>query len=140
VTDAVSRWDALGCPYYAALALYDSDSDEHLRDAISRFDALGAEAAARRGRQKMRDLGHRAVPTGARPSTRKHPLGLTRRENEVHLLLTEALTNDEIAVKLAVSPPPVDHHVSALLGKVGVPSRGAAVAQARRLGLVPATT
>jgi DNA-binding CsgD family transcriptional regulator/tetratricopeptide (TPR) repeat protein len=140
VTDAVSRWDALGCPYYAALALYDSDSDEHLRDAISRFDALGAEAAARRGRQKMRDLGHRAVPTGARPSTRKHPLGLTRRENEVLLLLSEGLTNDEIAVKLVVSPRTVDHHVSALLGKVGVPSRGAAVAQARRLGLVPATT
>jgi len=39
-----------------------------------------------------------------------------------------------------VSPRTVDHHVSAVLTKVGVGSRGAAAAQARQLGLVPATT
>ncbi len=138
IESTVERWDALGCAYHAALALYDSDFEEHLRTAISRFDALGAEATARRARQKMKDLGHRAVPTGARPSTREHPLGLTRRENEVLLLLCEGLTNDEIAIKLVVSPRTVDHHVSAVLSKLGVASRGAAAAHARRTGLVPA--
>jgi len=138
--EAATRWDTLGCAYHAALALYDSGREEHLRDAVTRFDALGASAAAGRARQRMKDLGHRAVPTGARPSTREHPLGLTRRENEVLLLLCEGLTNDEIAVKLVVSPRTVDHHVSAVLTKVGVGSRGAAAAQARQLGLVPATT
>jgi DNA-binding NarL/FixJ family response regulator len=88
----------------------------------------------------MKDLGHRNIPTGARPSTREHPLGLTRRENEVLLLLCEGLTNDEIAVKLVVSTRTVDHHVSAVLTKLGVASRGAAVAQARRLGLVVTAT
>ena len=67
-------------------------------------------------------------------------MGLTRRENDVLLLLCEGLTNDEIAVKLVVSTRTVDHHVSAVLGKLGISTRGAAVAQAQRLGLVPART
>jgi DNA-binding NarL/FixJ family response regulator len=129
-----------GCEYDTALALYDSDCDDHLRDAISRFESLGADAAARRTRQRMKDLGHRAVPAGARASTRQHPLGLTRREDEVLLLLCEGLTNEEIAERLVLSSRTVDHHVSAVLAKLGVGSRGAAVAQARRRGLVPATT
>jgi DNA-binding CsgD family transcriptional regulator/tetratricopeptide (TPR) repeat protein len=137
---AAVHWDRLGCGYNAALSLYDSDCDEHLREAITRFEALGADAAARRTRQRMKDLGHRAVPTGARASTREHPLGLTRREDEVLLLLCEGLTNEEIAGRLVLSTRTVDHHVSAVLAKLGVSSRGAATAKARGLGLVPART
>jgi DNA-binding CsgD family transcriptional regulator/tetratricopeptide (TPR) repeat protein len=137
---AAVHWQRLRCEYYAALALHDSSEDEDLRQAITRFEALGAEAAARRTRQRMRELGHRAVPTGARASTREHPLGLTRREDEVLALICDGLTNEEVAERLVVSTRTVDHHVSAVLAKLGVTSRGAAAAQARRLGLVPATT
>jgi len=137
---AAPRWDDLGCPYYAALALSDSEVEPDLRGAIVRFDALGADGATRRTRQKMKDLGYRAVPTGVRPATREHPLGLTRREDEVLKLLCEGLTNDEIATKLVVSTRTVDHHVSAVLTKLAVSSRGAAAAEARRRGLVPAVT
>jgi DNA-binding CsgD family transcriptional regulator len=137
---AAVHWERLGCGYYSALALYDSDCEEDLRDAITRFEALGADATARRTRQKMKELGHRAVPTGARSSTRQHPFGLTRREDEVLVLLCEGLTNDEIAGRLVLSTRTVDHHVSAVLGKLGVTTRGAAAAAARRMGLVPAAT
>ena len=34
-------WDKLGCPYDAALALFDSGTECGLRDALRRFDALG---------------------------------------------------------------------------------------------------
>jgi len=53
-------------------------------------------------------------------------------------LLCEGLTNDEIAARLVVSTRTVDHHVSAVLTKLGVSSRGAAAAQARSLGLAAA--
>lgn len=134
-----THWHRLGCPYDAAMALQDSDSDDHLRDAVARFEALGADASARRTRQRMKDLGHRA-PAGARTSTRDHPLGLTRREDEVLRLLADGLTNDEIAERLVVSSRTVDHHVSAVLAKLGVASRGAAAAQARKLGVLQPTT
>ena len=134
---AAVHWERLSCGYYAALALHDSEVDDDLREAIVRFEALGADAAARRTRRRMKDLGHRA-PAGARATTRQHPAGLTRREDEVLTLLCEGLTNDEIAQRLVVSTRTVDHHVSAVLAKLGVSSRGAAAAQARSLGLVPA--
>jgi DNA-binding CsgD family transcriptional regulator/tetratricopeptide (TPR) repeat protein len=139
-TAAAVHWERLGCPYNAALARHDSEHDDDLREAITRFEALGADAAARRTRQRMRELGHRAVPTGARASTRRHPLGLTRREDEVLTLISDGLTNDEIADRLVVSTRTVDHHVSSVLSKLDVSSRGAAAARARRLGHAPAST
>jgi DNA-binding CsgD family transcriptional regulator/tetratricopeptide (TPR) repeat protein len=136
---AATHWDRLGCPYDAAMALYDTDCDDGLREAITRFESLGADASVRRTRQRMKDLGLRGVPSGARATTREHPVGLTRREAEVLALLCEGLTNEDIAGRLVVSTRTVDHHVSAVLSKLGVGSRGAAAARARKLGLVPAT-
>jgi DNA-binding CsgD family transcriptional regulator/tetratricopeptide (TPR) repeat protein len=137
---AAERWDRLGCRHHAAMALLDSGCDDDLREALSRFEGLGADASVRRTRQRMKDLGLRAVPSGARATTREHPAGLTRREHEVLALLCDGLTNEEIAVRLVLSTRTVDHHVSAVLSKLAVGSRGAAAARARQLGLVPATT
>jgi DNA-binding NarL/FixJ family response regulator len=46
-------------------------------------------------------------------------------------LLSTGMRNSAIARALFVSQKTVDHHVSAILGKLGVPSRGAAVVAAR---------
>ena len=65
------------------------------------------------------------------------PAGLTPRELEVLAHVADGLRNAEIAERLFVSEKTVDHHVSAILRKLGVPTRGRAAAQAARLGLVP---
>jgi DNA-binding NarL/FixJ family response regulator len=86
----------------------------------------------------MRRRGYRSIPTGVHAATRAHPLGLTRREREVLELICAGRTNMEIAQHLVISDRTVDHHVSAVLAKLGVPSRALAAAEAVRLGLVVA--
>jgi DNA-binding CsgD family transcriptional regulator len=131
-------WEALGCGYHAALALLDAGDEEAMRAALARFDELGALAAAGLVRRRMRSAGHRAVPAGPRAATREHPLGLTQRQHDVLELLAAGLTNGEIAERLYISPKTVDHHVSAVLGKLGVPNRTAASEAAERLGVLSA--
>jgi DNA-binding CsgD family transcriptional regulator len=135
VAAAVRTWDELGAPYDAALTLLDGPDEEHWRESVTRLDALGAEATARVARRKLRDAGAQRVPAGPRRTTREHPRGLTRREQEVLRELGDDLTNEQIAARLVISPKTVDHHVSAVLGKLGVTNRRDAVDEARRLGL-----
>lgn len=60
---------------------------------------------------------------------------LTRREAEVLRLVATGLSNAAIARQLFVSPHTVHRHVAAVLRKLEVPTRAAAVAEAIRLGL-----
>ena len=136
--EAGRLWTRLGCPYEAALAMYDASDEAALREAVKVFTGLGASAAARITRQKMRRLGIRSIPAGPRTATRAHPLGLTRRERDVLELICAGHTNAEIASKLFISAKTVDHHVSAILAKLDAPTREVAAAHAARLGLVGA--
>jgi DNA-binding CsgD family transcriptional regulator len=135
---AASLWTQLACRYEAALALLESGEEAALRDALSIFTDLGAMAAAGVTRQAMRERGIRSIPVGPRAATRAHPMGLTRREHEVLDLVVDGRTNAEIAEHLFISAKTVDHHVSAVLAKLGVPDRNAAARQAARLGVAGA--
>ncbi len=61
---------------------------------------------------------------------------LTRREREVLGLVAEGMRNRDIADRLVVSVRTVDHHVASILRKLRAKSRGAAVVEARRRGLL----
>jgi DNA-binding CsgD family transcriptional regulator/tetratricopeptide (TPR) repeat protein len=123
---AARAWTRLGSPYEAAMALADAPEEEALREAFSIVIGLGAQSAARIIRQRLRVLGARSIPVGPRASTRERPFGLTRREYEVLDLICAEHSNAEIAAKLFPSVKTVDHHVSSVLGKLGVPTRAAA--------------
>jgi DNA-binding CsgD family transcriptional regulator len=61
--------------------------------------------------------------------------GLTDRELEVLGLVAAGRSNPQIAAELFISPKTASVHVSNIIGKLGVTSRGEAAAIAHRLGL-----
>jgi DNA-binding CsgD family transcriptional regulator len=124
---AAERWDAIGCPYEAAWALADVDEESALRESLQRLMRLGAGPLAARVRRRLHALGARNVPTGPRATTATSPSGLTQRETEVLDLLRDGLTDREIAARLVLSPRTVGHHVSSILGKLGVRRRTEAI-------------
>ena len=66
----------------------------------------------------------------------KPDYGLTNREDEVLLLMTDGLSNVDIAERLVVSRSTVKFHVSSILSKLSVSSRTEAVAMALQQKLV----
>lgn len=129
---AASLWQVTGCLYEHAsvLAWYGTETDQ--REALAIFEQLGATPAAQSLRRQMRAHGVRRIPRGTRTSTRSNPLGLTRREAEVLALLSEGLRNSTIARRLYLSPKTVEHHISAILAKLGVQTRAEAIALTRK--------
>lgn len=129
--EAAAVWQALGCPYEQARALSDGDRGAQLA-ALVIFEQLGARPMIYLLQQKLRAAGVKSIPRGPRPATKENPFQLTNRQLEILILLTENLTNAQIAARLHISPKTVDHHVSAVLGKLNVSSRTEAAALARQ--------
>jgi len=127
---AARLWRAVGCPYEQASLLAWHGAEPEQRAALAMLDQMAAVPTALALRRRMRAQAVRGVPRGSRPSTLRHPLGLTRRQAEILALLSEGLRNSAIAQRLFLSTKTVDHHVSAILAKLGVPTRMQAVARA----------
>jgi DNA-binding CsgD family transcriptional regulator len=141
----VFAWDGLSEPYpagqallraaEAALAGCDRDgAAERLERAASLAAGLGAgplgeqvTLLARRARIRLAGDDGPEEPAGS--------LGLTERELEVLRLVAAGRSNREIAGELFISPKTASVHVSNILGKLNVASRGEAAATAHTLRL-----
>lgn len=135
---AARYWQMAGCPYQQALALAEAAQEAALREALAICETLEAAPLALIIRRNLRALGVRGITRGAQERTRQNPNGLTNSELKVLNLLVQGRRNAEIARRLFVSEKTVGHHVSAILSKLGVRSRGEAAAAAGRLGLAGA--
>jgi DNA-binding CsgD family transcriptional regulator len=132
---AAEEWERRGCPYERGMALMDGDEAAQ-RAALEIFERLGARPIMEILKQKMREQGIR-IPRGPRPATRENPFGLTAREMEVLDCIARGSNNNAIAKQLSLSTRTVEHHIASILQKMGVNSRGDAVALALKDKLLP---
>ena len=135
---AADAFGEVGWVYDRALVLSLLEDEASLVEALETARRLRAEPLTRRVAARMRELRLR-VPHGPRQATRANPAGLTARQLEVLALLVEGLTNAEIAERLVVSPKTAEHHVAAVLMKLGAPTRQEAARRASELGLLALT-
>jgi DNA-binding CsgD family transcriptional regulator len=81
--------------------------------------------------QSFAELTDRIVPNNSAPGG-NGPAGLTSRELEVLCLMTDEMTDREIADTLFIGVRTVETHSSNIIGKLGVKTRVGAVARALR--------
>jgi DNA-binding CsgD family transcriptional regulator/tetratricopeptide (TPR) repeat protein len=156
--EAAAAWETVRQPYpqaqaltgaaAAALAAGDREGAAlRLRRAATLADELHADPLSAEIAQLYRRARPGPAPARAdRPGSSgasgtagpeaATPFGLTARELEVLQLVAAGRSNREIAAELFISAKTASVHVSNILGKLGVASRGEAAAAAYREGLV----
>jgi DNA-binding CsgD family transcriptional regulator/tetratricopeptide (TPR) repeat protein len=92
------------------------------RAALAIFERLGARRDADRVAALLRSLGVSVRAVGDAAGRRGLEI-LSRRERDVVPLLAEGLSNAEIAKRLFVTPKTVEHHVTNILGRLGLRTR-----------------
>lgn len=145
---AAAAWQALGQPYPLACALARAAGAAATagdRDAaatrLRRAAELASQLSAQPLQQQINQLARRAriqlasAGSGSADGGVAAPSGLTPREQEVLQLVAAGRGNREIAAELFISPRTASVHVSNILAKLGVASRGEAAAAAHRLHL-----
>jgi NarL family two-component system response regulator LiaR len=107
----------------------------YLMKNVSGDNLAEAIRAARAGRSTLSPEALQSLvqPDASKPSP---AADLTQREREVLELLVKGYSNPEIAQQLSVSRSTVKVHVSNILSKLGVSSRGEAIALAIDQGLL----
>jgi DNA-binding CsgD family transcriptional regulator len=148
---AADAWERIGEPYPAAyyrwraadrlLSRRDrARATAVLRQAAAMADDLGArplrgeiDALAARARIDLREADATDDGTGDEPGI---DLGLSTREMEVLQLLAGGRTNRQIAEELFITEKTAGHHVSSILGKLGVATRLEAAGVAYRAGIM----
>jgi ATP/maltotriose-dependent transcriptional regulator MalT len=94
-----------------------------LREAEQDLDRCGSHRARDEARRELRKLGARAEPRGPASAVDSGLGALTKREREIAELVTDRMTNREIAAALFLSDKTVESHVRNIFMKLGVSSR-----------------
>jgi DNA-binding NarL/FixJ family response regulator len=108
---------------------YPQSAIEQGRAGLKILERLGAARHADQAAGFLREIG---APGRAAPRTGRR---LTRREQEVLVLLGEGLLNPQIAERLVISARTAEHHVRHVLSKLELSNRAEAAAYAARAGV-----
>ena len=131
---AVAAADAVGATLQAAFgrlalgrALVGADERKEaiavLREAEQALGQCGSHRARDDARRELRKLGARAEPRGPAAGEDSGVGALTKREREIADLVTDRMTNREIAAELFLSDKTVESHIRNIFIKLGVSSR-----------------
>jgi DNA-binding CsgD family transcriptional regulator len=136
--DVAAAWEELREPYPLAYALWRAGAAAGDREGtgvrLRRAAELAGGLGARPLRERVEASARRArIPLGG--ASAGHSFGLTPRELEVLRLVALGRSNREIARELFISAKTASVHVSNILAKLEVTSRGEAAATAHRMGL-----
>jgi DNA-binding CsgD family transcriptional regulator/tetratricopeptide (TPR) repeat protein len=94
-----------------------------LREAERETDRCGSVRFRDEMRRELRKLGARAEVRGPATADDSGMASLTKREREIAELITDRLTNPQIASKLFLSKKTVESHIRNLFVKLGASSR-----------------
>jgi len=108
------------------------------REVLTSATELAAKIGADLLTGRLTALAQRAGLSTELPTDGNRLAGLTAREVEVLQLVADGKSNGEIGVALFISTKTASVHVSNILAKLGVNTRGEAAALAHRRGLVSA--
>jgi DNA-binding CsgD family transcriptional regulator len=95
-----------------------TDARAHLRAAVDAFRRLGAVPWAERAEAELRATGETARKRDASAADQ-----LTPQELQIARLVTDGLTNRDIAAQLYLSPRTVEYHLHKVFAKLGIASR-----------------
>ncbi|MFF8353174.1 LuxR C-terminal-related transcriptional regulator [Streptomyces chartreusis] len=98
-----------------------SEARDRLHSALEAFDSFGAPHCATRARAELRALGTPAAPARTAPDS--PTATLTAQQLLVARMAADGATNREIAVRLALSPRTIDHHLRGVFTRLGIRSR-----------------
>ncbi|GGX23996.1 hypothetical protein GCM10010321_43360 [Streptomyces chartreusis] len=98
-----------------------SEARDRLHSALEAFDSFGAPHCATRARTELRALGTPAAPARTAPDS--PTATLTAQQLLVARMAADGATNREIAVRLALSPRTIDHHLRGVFTRLGIRSR-----------------
>jgi DNA-binding CsgD family transcriptional regulator len=97
--------------------------EEAWEKAFTEGRAMGMEEAVEYAPSKEEETDPLTSPAPEEPSAGQAPVALTRREKEVAALVSQGLTNRQIAKELVLSERTVENHVAHILKKLALRSR-----------------
>ncbi|MFJ6900915.1 LuxR C-terminal-related transcriptional regulator [Streptomyces hokutonensis] len=96
-----------------------TEARDRLHTSLEAFESFGAPHCAAQARAELRALGTPVAAT-ALPTPAAH---LTAQQLMVARMAADGATNREIAVRLALSPRTIDHHLRGVFSRLGIRSR-----------------
>ncbi|WP_416961709.1 LuxR C-terminal-related transcriptional regulator [Streptomyces sp. Agncl-13] len=101
-----------------------TEARDRLHTSLEAFESFGAPHCAAQARAELRALGTPVAATGLpTPGALDPTTRLTAQQLMVARMAADGATNREIAVRLALSPRTIDHHLRGVFSRLGIRSR-----------------